>query len=510
MSDRISTPDLSKLLKGAGATLSGSVGGRAISVLYMIFLAKWLGTGDLGDYVLGVTIVELLASICCLGFNFGLVRFIAINKQKGDMGRMRGCILGSLWITLSISLLVMGSLIALSGPLAQLFHKPRLAQTLSYMAWGLPFNSLTLVFLAGLSGLKMVQYNSIIQNFVCLGARFLFTLLPILIFGGGIECAVFAYIGSYILSAIVAFYYVNKVIPFKDRNSKVIYELREIVRFSIPMFLSVLLFNLMKQLDILLVGMFLTSSQVGIYSVAARLVVLGEVIFTSFRPIFDPFVAELYSLKDMKRLAAMLKTLISINFAVGLPCFLALLFFPAFFLTIFGKEFIVGAGCLMVLSVAHLFSSLSSLPASIIIMSGRSGVTVANNAIILVINVLLNLLLIPHYGLFGAALATSTGLTIISIVRFVEVYHWIDIHPFSRGLWKPVFAGLGAALVSFIPLPHGAGQIGNAAMLVMFFCIYFLLMAVLKARKDHEDTIMLIANRVKSTFKVPNQVTGAK
>jgi O-antigen/teichoic acid export membrane protein len=478
--------------------LTGSVGGRVISVLYIIFLAHQIGAEGLGYYVLGVTVVELVSSMCPMGLDFGIVRFISINKLKNDVGRMRGCLALSTGVTILVGLTTGISIFAIENPIATLFGKPKLGQMLSLLVIAIPFNSVMVILLAAARGLKHVQYTAIIQNFVCLGSRFAFTVVFICVFGMGLDGALFAYILSYILSSTVAFYYVNQLIPLRLKDSKMIFETKELFKFSLPMFLSILLFNVMRQIDVLMIGMFLAASQVGIYGVAARVVTLAEVVFTSFRPLFDSYVAELFYLKDIKRLSEIIKSITRLNLMVGFPSFLALTMFPGFFLIFFGEDFIVGAQCLTILSVAHLFSSLSSLPASVIVMSGRSNITVINNFVVLIIGVVLNYLLIPKYGIVGAALSTGITLMTISIIRFVEVYHLDRIIPFSRDIWKTMLATLLSIILPFAIYRSGVGLVTTAAVLFLFIATYVLLMIIFKATKNDDFVKEIIIRKFRS------------
>ena len=78
--------DLSKITKGAGVTLSGNMAGKALLFFYTIFLAKVLGTGDLGIYFLGITIVRLLTILANLGLGAGVVRYLCCNYYVTQPG----------------------------------------------------------------------------------------------------------------------------------------------------------------------------------------------------------------------------------------------------------------------------------------------------------------------------------------------------------------------------------------------------------------------------------------
>jgi O-antigen/teichoic acid export membrane protein len=92
-------------------------------------------------------------------------------------------------------------------------------------------------------------------------------------------------------------------------------------------------------------------------------------------------------------------------------------------------------------------------------MSGRSWLNLANNAVSLVCNVVLNLLLIPRLGLMGAAISWAVVMAGVNVVRILQVRRIFGVTPFSWSLAKPAVA-LGAAAI----LAVGTGHILNALM----------------------------------------------
>ena len=300
--------DLSKITKGAGINLVGMIGGKGLLFFYTIFLARVLGVGDLGLYFLGITIVGFLAVLSNLGLNIGVTRFVAIYNSRKDFRRLKGTVQISAVITLLPSLIIMCLIFLLGDFIAtSIFHKPELGKVIKLLSLSIPFDSLMWIFLAATRGLKFMQYTAYTENLAWIGLRFLFAILFIVGFGMGVEGAILAYVVSSFFSAGLAFYYANKFIPFFDKKVVPIFQVRNLLEFSIPMVFSAFLNNLNRQIDILMLGLFVTAAEVGIYGVAARLVVLALVVFRIFQPIFEPFVSDLYTKKDVIALSNLLK-----------------------------------------------------------------------------------------------------------------------------------------------------------------------------------------------------------
>jgi len=174
-----------------------------------------------------------------------------------------------------------------------------------------------------------------------------------------------------------------------------------------------------------------------------------------------------------------------------------------FFLNIFGKEFIEGSTCLSILAIALLFDSTAALPNCIIFMSGRSDIMLKNSITILITNIILNYLLIPRYGISGAAHATSISLVLLAIIRIIEVYYLVKIQPFRIDIWKPLTSGL-ISLIVILVLHRNFLIKGNAMMIALFsifFLLYFSLLYFFKLSKEDFYIKRALNNKLTSLIK---------
>jgi len=493
--------DFSKITKGAGITLGGNIAGKTLLFFYTLFLAKVLGVESLGYYFLGITVTRLLTIVSTLGLDTGVVRYVAIYKGTDDIQRMKDTVLVSAGIAMIPSLIVviltfyLGDFIATS-----IFHKPVLGNVIKLFAIGIPFEALMKIFLASTRGLKHMQYVSITENIFWIASRFLFAFVFIFWMDMGLKGAVLAYVVSSIIASIMSFYYANKLIPLFAQKMRPLLTIKTLLKFSIPMAFTVLLHDLMIYTDILMLGFFVSASNVGIYSIVARIVTMAQVFCMAFQPIFQPFVADLYNRKEIERLTNILKSLTQWVITINFPVFISLVFYPEFFLQIFGKEFVDGAGCLSILVVAFAVSSISYLPASMIFMTGRSDLSLKNNLAVLIISVILNLLLIPEYGIIGAAYATGISLTFLTFVRILEVYFIMKIHPFRLQMWKPLFAGTIFLLVFFHRITAYQSNTHIFFLLLLLFISYFILIYFLKLDEEQVYLFGIIKKKVISFF----------
>ena len=122
------------------------------------------------------------------------------------------------------------------------------------------------------------------------------------------------------------------------------------------------------------------------------------------------------------------------NLIISTPIFIAILIFPSFVLDFFGEEFTTGVAPLIILAIGQIINAICGPVMYLLNMTGKE--KQARNIIIVasIINIALNLYLIPIYGLMGAAIATGVSTVVWNIMAVFQIkkeYGFISIpHPF--------------------------------------------------------------------------------
>jgi O-antigen/teichoic acid export membrane protein len=205
-----------------------------------------------------------------------------------------------------------------------------------------------------------------------------------------------------------------------------------------------------------------------------------------------PMVADLHSRGKIDQLERMYQTMTKWGMIFNLPVFFSMAIFARPLLSIFGPDFVAGASSLIILAFAVLFDVSTGVCGTIVTMTGHSKLSLANSVISLVVSVGLHLLLIPRWGLVGAAVASVFCAVLINVLRLVEVYLLFKIQPYNRSILKPLFAALAAAAVAFMAnqwlgiLPSILQLIIGAALLC---AVYAGIIVLLKL--DDEDRLIL-------------------
>jgi len=368
------------------------------------------------------------------------------------------------------------------------------------MTLSVPFIGLTLVLVGSFHGFKKVKYQVYVESFYVPIFRVIIISIFFLL-GYKLYGVLAAVIAAAIFGFVLSVYFLVKLFPIivsKRSQGKV--DRKSVIAYSFPLFLTVFLSLIVNQTDIIMLGYFVDSKDVGVYSIAYRLSQLVFIISISFVGIFAPIVSELHSKKKIKRLRSLLKTVARWVLTISLPIFIILVIYPAKILGLFGEEFLGGVDVLYVLSFSALLSSVISLSGYIITMSGRVKLALVNSLCAALLNVVLNLLLIPKYGTMGAAISTAISITALNFVRFAEVLFLEKMQLLDIGMLKPILIGAFASSVmiwlnGFIEI--GSKLVSILVMVAIFFIIYIGLFLIIKL---HDDDKRIIAEFKKRFF----------
>lgn len=460
--------EITAVAKGAGIFFIGTLVGNGLRYIYQLVVARSMGPGIYGGLLLGIAILQVMQLVADLGLSQGVVRYTAIFQGRGDRARVKGIIFLALRSVL-VSAPVLGLLLFLgSSTLAgRVFRTPELALILRFLAVALPLYALTMILAFAFQGLQVIKYRVYVNQFVEPGSRILLAVL-FLTLGGGLTGVLSAYVLGVLLSLAAAVLLMRRVCPeiFRPAAAAVI-ERKKLYSFSWPLLFSFLLGYLIVWNDTLFLGILKSSRDVGVYGAAQRTALLLTFVLGSLVAIFGPLVADLFSRDKKEDLNRHLKTVAHWSFSLTLPLAVPAVVFARPVLRLFGEPYTDAAGPLVILACGWAAHALLGLCGNVITMSGRSKLHLLNNIFLLAVNVALHLLLIPRFGILGAAAATSGSILLCDILALLEVRFLLKMSPFRPDLLKPLAAaGLGAAgcLVGRGSLFSGAGDLISMAL----------------------------------------------
>jgi O-antigen/teichoic acid export membrane protein len=159
--------------------------------------------------------------------------------------------------------------------------------------------------------------------------------------------------------------------------------------------------------DILLLGWLASNEEVGVYRVAVQVATLVVFGLHSINQILQPQFAKLYANKDYQGLQKLATLSSKLIFAIAIPPVLILTTGGDFLIEFcFGSSYKSGTTALAILAFGQLINASFGSVGSLLNMTGNENDTLKGMVIAVVVNMVLNILLIPHFGIEGAAFST--------------------------------------------------------------------------------------------------------
>ena len=417
-----------------------------VGALYAITLliSRFLGAEGIGVYAQAMTVVFFASVLAQVGFDVGIVRFLSMYLAKKDWAHVRGVMYFVSWCILITSVILgIGVFVAANFISDSFFDEPRLAVVLRVFAVTIPFLALRTVWLNGIQAFQRTDYRIYIGKIfiplIGLGSIALFLKLGWLWAGVMASAVLTAFVGG--LIAYYVYLRLLKSIPgIEDEKPQL--AVKEWLLFCYPLLFSQLLTLALPRLMILMLGYFHSSAEVGVYEIASKVVllILMPLDLSSF--IIAPMIGELYAQGDRVRLQRLYKAVTKWMLTISILLFLMIVLLARPILAFFGLEFVAGVSVLYLLAFGHLANVSTGAVGWVLIMSGHSRVHMLISALSILAAIVLSLLLIPAYGMIGAAIVVSLVEITVNVVRLAAVIRLLGIHPYSWDFAKPVVAGL--------------------------------------------------------------------
>jgi len=495
------------IARGAGIIFLGTIAGVALKYVFELILARSLGPDLFGIFFLGFSIFKILERISVFGLHNGVLRYVSVHHGTGDNKRLKGVILLGILAVIIISAVILAAVLPLSGIIsARLFKEPGLTGVLIIFSIILIFNAVTEIVVSSIQGIKIMKYKVFVRMLAEPGLRIFLAALFIWA-GFGLMGAAAAYALSLLAGMFLSFYYLKKVFPyFFSSRGPYRFESGSLFGFSWPLAFVGFFNIIILQINAVMLGYYGSSGDVGVFGAVQRTALVIQVVLTSFNAVFAPVIADLYNKKRSERLEKLYKIVTNWIFIISFPIFLLMVLYPEELLGIWGPGYRSGWISLVIISASMMINCAVGSVKNMIMMSGRSRLNLANEGIAFFITIILNILLIPEYGVMGAAISFAAAVVISNAAGLLEVYFLLGIHPYKISFLKPFAAGIISAAVFFLLKKYVMADSMDTVWLIimapLFLLMYTGLLFVFKFSR--EDLMVLDMIRQK-LFKKNNR-----
>ena len=423
--------DFSELLEGSGISFILRFGGLAIGYFLTLIIAHLFGAEGLGEYVLAITILRMFTLIAKAGLDTTSIRFIASYASQNkweNIFNFRKKVISILSFT---SILASVLMYFLAIPIAELIHTNyRYIQLNAFFVLPMAF---FMVNYESLRGLKRIAEFSFFYR-VSQGLFSIITILILYQFFNSEDIPIYAYLISVLIVSVLSFlsfiFWLKKKSEGKEQAVSEVKSYSNLLKISIPLMFAQSVQFIMSWTDKLMLGSMSTAEEVGIYHTAFKLSMFAAVALMSINSIASPKFAEMFSKNDMIGLEKVVRQSTKMIFWTSIPLVIIFFMFPEFLLGMFGEEFKVGVTAFIFLSCGKLFSSFSGSVGNILQMTGNQNILAKILLFAAILNIALNLYLIPKYGINGAALASMICLVVWNSAMVLAVKKKLGFYTF--------------------------------------------------------------------------------
>lgn len=455
---------------------------KILVYLYRIVIARNYGPEVYGLFSLSIMIFSWFRIFSGLGLKEGLLRYISLFRGKKENKKIQYICNTSLFLLAFTSIFAGILLFFLSETIAlKVFSNSDLIIFLKIFSITIPFTGLSAAYLSAIRAFEKIGWFSFITNI--LGNFVQLTILLFFIFLGinSTSVPVSFLIGTF--SIFLASYFVfSTTLPKfykleKKRNRiKNKKAFKEMFSYSWPfIFYGVILF-IFYWVDSFMIGIFKTVEYVGFYNAAVPIALLLILPFNLFGQLFFPLVTKEFSKGNDEVVKQLSQQVGKWIFMMTVPFFVLFMIFPGVFINfLFGPEYLIAENALRFLSIGSLFSALFGISQELLSVKGKSKLILFDIIFAAIINIVLNFILIPLYGITGAGFATMLSLIILNVLFFIQSYKYLSIIPFRRKMLRITLI----VILSTIPLLILKAFVRIDLLSLIFCGIFFLAIYIL-------------------------------
>jgi len=411
----------SKIIKNSSVVFIMLILAAGLGYIFRLILARTLSIEEFGLFFAIFAFLNMLYGFKSMGVGAAFIRFVGEYKEKKNYEKIKALVIYFFLIQLIIFGLISIILFSFSKYLTLNYFKTSKAL--------LPFIILNVAFFFSIfvstfrgffQAYQKTEYYSSIE-FIQTLAAIIITLI-LLKFGFDFLAPPYAYLFSFVLVSFLYFFLFLKVFPFfKTRFILDLPILKKLIAFSVPIIIGAIASSVISSEDTVLLTYFRSLKEVALYSVAMPTVNMMRYIPKALSVVIFPISTQLY-LKNVKRLSAALTQMYKYLFILMVPLAFLIFSFSKEILNIFfGKNFADAAICMSILSLAMIFNTIYIVNQNILIGTDKPKVYVKALFIEAIISTLLDLILIPRYGIYGAAVTALISSMCLLLVTSIEI-----------------------------------------------------------------------------------------
>ncbi|CAD6493248.1 MAG: putative flippase AglR [Candidatus Argoarchaeum ethanivorans] len=458
-----------------GITFLASAVALPLGFIITILMGRYLGAGDLGLYRMTTTIYGIAMLVAAIGIPAAMIKYVA--EFKDDRTKFNRIVSSGVITSLFLGIGFVALFYFASGIFAGIFNMPGLPGLLKLLSPVFPFalvGGALLGMLNGLREMKTYAAATIIQSVLMV------IITVVLIYRGfGVAGAMAGVVLSSVGSCAFLIWVCRRHFDITLEGYR--QTTKKLLGFGAQIVGANAINMINYQADIVLIGYFLTATDVGYYAVAVGLSKFFWIIPSAIQTITYPATSEYWANNNHSALQTMVDKSMKYTACVLLPIGLGVGFFAREIITLmFEGGFVYAVLPLQILIVGTvIFGIFKSIGGSLISI-GRADLSLKITAMGALVNVLSNLLLIPLLGISGAAMATTLSFLLMAFLSLYLIHKLLQVRIDTKWCVKSLII----LFVMIFAFMVGSELIHQYILSSILLCIYGILTIKFLLTKD--------------------------
>lgn len=434
----------------------------------IVVITRELGDEGAGAFLTAIAVFNIAARSAMAGTDLALVRFTSrfLTKERGQ--EVRHLYTTALVPVLAVSATAGLLLFVFAEPLGRLLSSggegagapaDQLATYLRVLAPFIPVASAYQVIEGGSRGFGTMVPSVTVER---LGRSVSLPVLMLVVLaaGGGVTAVALAWAGPFVVALVPLSLWTLTLVRRAERAVRARGDApapiarpelrRRFWAFALPRSFAGVFAMTILWVDALLLGALDSTEAVGVYTASTRWLIVGNFAGNAVALAFGPQIAAVLARDGADGARRLFQAATAWLILLAWPAYLTAMVFAPYLVTAFGSGFGDGAAVIVITGVGFLLASAAGPIDMLLLMAGRSRLSLINTGVALATNIVANLLLIPPFGIRGAALAWTLSLAVANGLPAVQMWLLLRIQPFGPRSLRALAlaAGVGVALVA--------------------------------------------------------------
>ena len=467
----------------------GTLFSQFVAFWEKFLLSRYLGPSNFGLFSLAISMVNLILFFIYFGIPTGIVRFSSVYLSKREYEKWNGLIVFAIRFSLIGGLIFALLTFGFADRIADFYKKDEMGILIKIIAPSilfLLFSDYVSAMYMGMSdptfkaGFRGIFFNTFRIILYALGVIFSYSLLQFSML--------------YTLSTLGLFTIALFKLPKTRPEYGFEFEVKKLLGFSFPIALMSVFTLFMGKIDNIILGHLINVKTVGFYSIAFFMARMLRFPLNIASESYFPMASYHYGKGEMDALNNLYKSISAWVFFLTAPIFIGALFFAKPIIRIiFGGSYLPSVRSFEILLFGHFFLICFGLFGVTISSVGRTRALFYTSITSTILNILLDILLIPVWGMNGAAIGSAGSIVFYAFINFLFLRKKFNLSPFKKESGFSIIVVIVAALIGKVFLGGRFSYYFGGLFELVFIAI---LIKKLKSKKEEFFTAFPIMKKL--------------